>query len=213
MRGFKKRRSPWRVGMGLPLILVLVGLGLLGYSLWAEAVPMLRAYTTPSESSSSEDQDATMALTIPRMDLDGIQVRSTPVSDSSALDSGTQHVEGTGLPWEEGANTYIAGHRIGYPGTGSYLVFYDLDALQNGDEVILTDADGTTYTYAVFTSFTVGPSDYEVTEPVPGKSVISLQTCTLPDYSERYVVQAELVGVSDEAPQMQYQYDAGNVPT
>jgi len=27
---------------------------------------------------------------------------------------------------------------------------------------------------------------------VPGKSVVSLQTCTLPDYSRRLVVQGEL---------------------
>lgn len=208
MKRFKKRRSPRRVGSGLSLVLVFVGLCLLGYSLWNEAAPMLQAYIAPKESAAPADQNTTMKLTIPKMDLADVEVRSTPVSDSSALDTGAQHVEGTGFPWEQGANTYIAGHRIGYPGTGSYLVFYDLDTLQNGDEVILTDADGTTYTYAVFTSFTVGPSDYHVTEPVPGKSVISLQTCTLPDYSDRYIVQAELVEVSEEAPQAQYQYDA-----
>ena len=169
---------------------------------------MLQAYTGSGGSSAPADQNTTMELAVPKMDLEGVEVRSTPVSDSSALDTGTQHVEGTGFPWEQGTNTYIAGHRIGYPGTGSYLVFYDLDALENGDEVILTDADGTKYTYAVFTSFTVGPSDYGVTEPVPGKSVVSLQTCTLPDYSERFIVQAELVDVSGGSPQAQYQYDS-----
>lgn len=208
MKRFKKRRSSRRVGSGLSLALVFVGICLLGYSLWNEAAPMLQAYIAPKESTAPANHDTTMKLTIPKMDLADVEVRSTPVSDSSALDSGAQHVEGTGFPWEQGANTYIAGHRIGYPGTGSYLVFYDLDALQNGDEVILTDADGTTYTYSVFKSFTVGPSDYHVTEPVPGKSVISLQTCTLPDYSERYIVQAELVEVSGEEPPAQYQYDA-----
>ena len=206
MKKFEKRRSPRRVGSGLALIVIFIGLGLLGYFLWAEAAPMLQAYTSPKDSPALADQDTTMELTIPKMDLEDVEVRSTPVADSSALDTGAQHVEGTGLPWEEGANTYIAGHRIGYPGTGSYLVFYDLDALVNGDEVILTDADGTEYTYAVFTSFVVGPSDYHVTEPVPGKSVISLQTCTLPDYSERFIVQAELVDVSGEEVQAQYQY-------
>lgn len=30
-------------------------------------------------------------------------------------------------------------------------------------------------------------------EPVPGRDVVSLQTCSLPDYAERIVVQAELV--------------------
>lgn len=52
---------------------------------------------------------------------------------------------------------------------------YDLDVLQNGDEVILTDSDGTRYTHTVFKSFVVGPSDYHVTKPVPGKkNVVSL---------------------------------------
>ena len=35
-----------------------------------------------------------------------------------------------------------------------------------------------------------------VTEPIPGESIVSLQTCTLPDFAERLVVQAELVSVS-----------------
>ncbi|WP_228281656.1 class E sortase [Rubrobacter marinus] len=206
MKKFEKRRSPRRVGSGLALLVVFVGLGLLGYGLWAEVAPMLQAYTAPEESQAPAD-GTTMTLDIPKMELEDVEVRSTPVSDSSALDTGAQHVDGTGFPWEEGSNVYVAGHRIGYPGTGSYLVFYDLDALENGDEVILTDADGTRYTYAVFTSFVVGPSDYEVTRPVPGKSVVSLQTCTLPDYSERFIVQAELVSVSGEDVQAQYQYD------
>ena len=206
MKKLKKRRSSRRIGSGLALIVVFVGLGLLGYSLWAEVAPMLQAYTSPKESPALADQNTTMTLDIPKMDVGGVQVRSTPVSDSSALDTGAQHVEGTGFPWQDGANTYIAGHRIGYPGTGSYLVFYDLDALENGDEVILTDADGTKYTYAVFKTFVVGPSDYYVTRPVPGKSVVSLQTCTLPDYSERLIVQAELVDASEGETQAQYQY-------
>ena len=208
MKRYKKRRSSRRVGSGIALILVLLGLGLLAYSFWSEAGSMLQAYTDQKESSAPANSDTTMELTVPKMDLEGVEVRSTPVSDTSALDTGAQHVEGTGLPWEEGSNTYIAGHRIGYPGTGSYLVFYELDALENGDEVILTDADGTTYTYAVFSNFVVGPSDYEVTRPVPGKSVVSLQTCTLPDYSERLIIQAELVDVSGGGSPAQYQYDS-----
>ena len=212
MKKFEKRRSARRAGSGLALLVAFVGLGLLVYGLWAEAAPMLQAYTAPEESQAPADRETTMKLTVPKMDLDGVEVRSTPVSDSSALDTGAQHVEGTGFPWEEGSNVYVAGHRIGYLGTGSYLVFYDLNVLANGDQVILTDADGTKYTYAVFTSFTVGPSDYEVTRPLPGKSVVSLQTCTLPDYSERFIVQAELVGISggkspDAEPPSQYQYD------
>ena len=104
------------------------------------------------------------------------------------------------MPWQEEANVYIAGHRIGFEGEASHLVFYDLDALRNGDEVILTDADGSRYTYTVFRSFVVGPSDYHVTEPVPGKNIVSLQTCTpIPTFEERLVVQAELTDVVSRA--------------
>jgi sortase A len=36
----------------------------------------------------------------------------------------------------------------------------------------------------------------EVMEPVEGKSLVSLQTCTLPDYEKRLIVQGELVDKS-----------------
>ncbi len=117
-------------------------------------------------------------------------------NDEAALAQSALHVEGTGLPWQEEANVYIAGHRIGFEGEASHLVFYDLDALQKGDEVVLTDADGTRYVYRVFRSFVVGPSDFHVTFPTPGKNIVSLQTCTpIPTFEERLVVQAELTDV------------------
>ncbi len=40
---------------------------------------------------------------------------------------------------------YLAGHRVGYPGTGSHLVFYNLDQLKKGDAVTLKDGSGTSY--------------------------------------------------------------------
>ena len=36
-------------------------------------------------------------------------------------------------------------------------------------------------------------ADLSVAEPVPGKDVLTLQTCTLPDYSKRLITRAELV--------------------
>jgi sortase A len=47
----------------------------------------------------------------------------------------------------------------------------------------------------VFESTIINPDDYYITRPVPGKSIISLQTCTLPDYAQRLIVQAELTAV------------------
>jgi sortase A len=102
------------------------------------------------------------------------------------------HLRGTGYPWEEEANVYIAGHRLGYPGTDSYLAFNDIEALQDGDEVILEDSQGTTYTYEVFNTLVVEPTNLSVLDPVEGKNIVSLQSCTLPDYSDRIIVQAEL---------------------
>ncbi|MGH3088945.1 MAG: class E sortase, partial [Rubrobacteraceae bacterium] len=123
-------------------------------------------------------------------------VYSAPAADTAALDQGAVHVEGTGFPWDAEANVYIAGHRLGYPGTGSFLQFRDLHELENGDEIILKDADGTKYTYTVFDQMIVAPDAYHVTAPVPGKNIISLQTCTLPDYSERLIVQGELTSIT-----------------
>jgi sortase A len=140
-------------------------------------------------------EDKTLKLTIPAMSrIEGARVPDAAGDDTETLDSNAAiHLRGTGFPWQEGANTYIAGHRLGYPGSPSFLAFYDLPDLENGDEVFVTDANGTQYTYRVFKEFVVGPGDLSVTEPVPGKNVLTLQTCTLPDYSKRLIVQAELV--------------------
>jgi len=143
-------------------------------------------------------KDEALKLTVPDMK----RVENLPVYDvapagyEKALHDGAAHVKGTGMPWQRQANVYIAGHRIGFPGTKSHLVFWDLDKLENGDEVILTDANGTRYTYEVFKKFVISPDDVSVLRPVKGKNIVSLQTCTLPDYQERLVVQAELEDVS-----------------
>ena len=138
-----------------------------------------------------------LELTVPEMR----RVRGVPVYDAperreeAAMHDGALHVRGTGFPWQRGANVYIAGHRVGFPGTQSDRVFWDLNGLRKGDEIFLTDANGRRYTYKVFRKFVVAPHAVDVTEPVAGKSVVSLQTCTLPDYSQRLIVQAELKGV------------------
>ena len=139
-------------------------------------------------------EDKTLKLTIPRMSqIEDDTIPYAPGTDNDALSSHAAiHLDGTGFPWQEEANVYVAGHRLGYPNSDSFLAFFDLNKLQNGNEVYVTDADGTRYTYTVFEKTVVSPSDLSVTEPVPGKNIITLQTCTLPDYSDRLIVQAEL---------------------
>jgi sortase A len=58
---------------------------------------------------------------------------------------------------------------------------------------VLEDADGRRYDDVVFRRKIVGPREVSVAEPVPGKSMVSLQTCTVPDYAERLVAQAAFV--------------------
>jgi sortase A len=60
--------------------------------------------------------------------------------------------------------------------------------MENGDQIFLTDSNGTTYAYRVLLK--------TIAEPIPGKRIVTLQTCTLPDYVQRLIVQAELTKVS-----------------
>lgn len=140
-------------------------------------------------------QDKSLSITVPKMDrVEDATVPDAAGDDEEALgDYAAIHLKGTGFPWQEEANVYLAGHRLGYPNTESFLAFWDLDELQNGDEVFVEDADGTEYNYRVFDSFIVNPDDTWAIDPIPGKNILTLQTCTLPDYSQRLIVQAELV--------------------
>lgn len=151
-----------------------------------------------SQTAVGGPEDKTLTVTIPDM----ARVKDATVPDAAGDDEETLrnnaaiHLKGTGFPWQEEANVYLAGHRLGYPGTDSFLAFFDLNKLEKGDEVFITDADDKRYTYRVTREFIVGPTDLSVTEPVPGKNVLTLQTCTLPDYSKRLIVRAELVDVA-----------------
>jgi sortase A len=122
-------------------------------------------------------EDPTMYLTVPRLGIYGHTVRN---DDSQwALDLGAVKIPETGFPWQEGdTNTYIAGHRVGWPGTESYYQFYNLPAMQAGDEVILADTNGTVYRYQVTEVFAVSPWETWVTKPILGRDVVTLQTCT-----------------------------------
>ena len=159
-----------------------------------------KGFNVPKISSTQETNvggpaDKTLTVTIPKMTrVENASVPYTYGEDEPALkEHAAIHLEGTGFPWQAEANVYLAGHRIGYPGYSSFLAFYDLNKLENGDEILVTDANDTTYTYRVFKTFVADPSDLSVTEAVPGKNVVTLQTCTLPDYTERLIVQGELV--------------------
>ena len=149
---------------------------------------------TTGEEQAQAPEDKSLKLTVPKMErVNNSYIPSGKGSVKRLFKENTAvHLKGTGYPWEEEANVYIAGHRLGYPGTDSYLAFNDIEALQNGDEVLLEDAEGTKYTYEVFNTVVVEPTNLSVLNTIEGKNIVSLQSCTLPDYSDRIIVQAEL---------------------
>ena len=153
-----------------------------------------------SESEGNELEpasDRTLKLTVPKMAE--IKDDEIPVgagtNEALLRDYAGVHLPYTGFPWQEEANIYIAGHRIGYPGTNSDLAFYDLEDLANGDKIYLEDSEGRQYTYTVFNKKIVEPTDLSVLKRIEGKNIVTLQTCTLPDYSDRVIYQAELTDV------------------
>jgi sortase A len=157
------------------------------------------ASASASASAASAPADTMMYLSVPAMGISDIPV--VEGTSEASLSQGAGHLPGTGYPWVPGSNTYIAGHRIGYPGTPSDHVFWNLPNLVQGDQILITDSNGTTYTYAVSEIFEVSPADLSVTAPTGG-DVVSLQTCIEnygdywtpgPNWYVRYVVRATKV--------------------
>jgi sortase A len=139
-------------------------------------------------------KNKTLKLTIPQMKQIEDDTIPTGKGTNEALfrDHAAVHLRDTGFPWQRTANVYIAGHRIGFPGTDSNLAFYDLEDLKDGDKVYLEDAEGREYTYEVFGKLIVEPANLSVLKPIKGKNIVSLQTCTLPDYTNRVIYRAVL---------------------
>jgi len=155
----------------------------------AGAIPAVKPFNFGKDPGGPEDK--TLYLDVPKIGLDDVPVYNSTSEED--LTRSTVHVPATGFPWQEGANVFIAGHRIGYEGTGSYHIFYDMDLMEKGDEISLTDADGKEYRYRMTSLKIVDVDNVEVMNPVEGKNIVTLQTCTLPDYKERVIVQGEMV--------------------
>jgi sortase A len=137
---------------------------------------------------------AIMGLTI-----EAIGIIDVPVFDSDgrwALANGVAHNPQTSLPWSQSAqrNVYLAGHRMGFRGTWSRMIFYNLHKLNTGDEVLLKDRAGTFYRYRVSEIFVADPKDVWVMGQVRGRDMVTLQTCTpYPTFEKRLIVRADRV--------------------
>ena len=165
-----------------------------------EEDPAGKAKADPEESKtgaaggrSKQLREARMSLGAERIGLRKERVEST--SDEKVLDEGLIHLPQTSMPWDraKSRNVYVVGHRVGWPDTGSWKLFYRLNELKRGDGLTLTDRRGKTYRYKVSEKLVVSPRDVWVTEPVKGRDMLSLQTCTGPNFSQRLIVRADRV--------------------
>lgn len=107
-----------------------------------------------------------------------------------ALKSGPGRYPGTDYPGQQG-NFAVAGHRTTYGAP-----FWDLDKLQEGDEIHVTDRNGTRWVYEFAAQKIVTPDDVTVLEDDPlgsGRPTLTLTTCH-PRWSQqqRMIVFAEL---------------------
>ena len=136
---------------------------------------------------------AVMGLTIK-----ALGIHDVPVFDSVgewALGHGVGHDPETSMPWSSAPqrNVYLAGHRLGFPGTDSHLIFYRLNDLGSGDEILLKDRDGKKYRYRVSETFKATPEDSWVTGQVENRDLVTLQTCSGPNWERRLIVRADRV--------------------
>jgi sortase A len=187
-RRSKKRR---RLGRGtlalLGVVLILLSAG------WVLA----DVQSVGDAGAATPPKSERLTLSIPKLKrVQDIPVYTGGSGDKGKLAAGALHLDDTGFPWQAGSNVYIAGHRLGYPRTKSWLVFWNLNRLEPGNRVYLEDADGRRYKYVVFDKEIVEPSDTSVKKRIKGKSIVTLQTCTLPDYKDRLIVRAQRVPIN-----------------
>ncbi len=115
-------------------------------------------------------------IEIPSIDLNMPLVEGTD-DDDIAISAG--HMEATAYPGQIG-NCVIVGHR----GYSFGRLFNRLDELTVGDKIIV-NVGSDTYTYTVYLTKVVLPTDTSVTNQTNKAKVLTLSTCT-PLYSSDY---------------------------
>jgi sortase A len=124
-------------------------------------------------------------VSIPKIDINLMFVEGVT---KQALKFAVGHMPGTAMPGEVG-NCALAGHRS-YT-FGEY--FNRLDEVEVGDKIQITRGKET-YTYKVYESFLVEPTEVWVTEPIENKKIVTLITChPVVKATHRLIVRGELV--------------------
>jgi sortase A len=132
-----------------------------------------------------EEGDPVAVIDIPDLGVSKYVVAGVAASD---LKKGPGHYPMTPQPGHLG-NVAIAGHRTTYGEP-----FRDLDELETGDDIVVTDVAGRTFYYRVTDAFVVQPEDsWVVATTDPSRALLTLTTCH-PEFSakQRLIVTAEL---------------------
>jgi sortase A len=111
-------------------------------------------------------------------------------TSDATLAEGVGHLEGTSLPvGGAGTHAVLAGHR----GLASATLFTNIDKVTDGDTFTIYTF-GRTLTYRVSTIRVVDPDQTKTLDPVPGKDLVTLVTCTpIGINSQRILVTGERV--------------------
>ena len=174
------RTKPWvrYVLSGLSVVLLLGGLGLVGYpfatNIWQDRLQdkLGDQLTSPELQQAYRERqvetgDSLTRVRIPALDVDVVVVEGiTP----SALRAGAGHYPQTPLPCESG-NMAIAGHRTTYG-----KPFGNIDRLKPGDTIEVTTPIGGCIYQVSKPPFVVPPTDVSVLDPTADRS-ITLTTC------------------------------------
>ncbi|HJV08448.1 MAG TPA: class E sortase [Acidimicrobiales bacterium] len=174
------RTKPWlrRALSGLSVVLVLGGLGLVGYpfatNMWTDRIQqrLEEQIASPELQQAYKERkietgDSLTRIKIPALGLDTVVVEGiTP----SALRAGAGHYPQTPLPCE-GGNVSIAGHRTTYG-----RPFGNVDQLKPGDTIELTTPIGGCVYQVARDPWVVAPTDMGVLDATAERS-LTLTTC------------------------------------
>ena len=196
---FLGKLRPYLSRRGLSLVLIIVGIGLLGYvgteywgmyhsqqKLETEWERQAASVSTPGRAPISPDQMLTRVI-VPKINLDAIVVEGASRKD---LSDGPGHMKQTAMPGEVG-NAVITGHRDTF--------FRHIYELVKGDQIQIR-RNGRVFTYQVTGKRIVMPEDLSVIKPTADPQ-LTLITC-YPTYyigpaPKRLVVFSRLVDSSD----------------
>jgi len=148
-----------------------------------------RNHPTPPPTVTHVPGDAVAIIKIARIHLNMVVVEGT---DTLALEKGPGHYTGTAYPWQNQGRVAIAGHRTTY-----LHPFFSLDALSEGDPIVLQTEYGT-FTYEVTGSYVTAPDgvlpDRTYVLDQTRRPTLALTTCN-PRYSasQRLIVLADRV--------------------